>query len=56
MDYMGNIQYEIERKAVIVQHCACTDQVRILIDEVAITSLDDGLRQTVNWYQREFKS
>ncbi|WP_417432238.1 NAD-dependent epimerase/dehydratase family protein [Kiloniella sp.] len=50
MSFSGSIQYVPERKADVIRHCADVTQATSLIGEVAPTSLEEGLRQTVEWY------
>jgi UDP-glucose 4-epimerase len=50
MTYSGKIKMLPERPADVRRHCANIDFAKKLLGEISLTSLEDGLNQTVNWY------
>ena len=50
MNFTGDIKFEGERKADVMRHCADIKRAKALVGEVATTSLENGLAQTVEWY------
>ncbi len=53
MDYRGPIDHRPARPADVRRHCANIDLARSLIGDVATTALDDGIAQTVAWYETQ---
>lgn len=49
LDYRGEIARKPARQADVLCHNASNDKVRALI-EYSLTSLDEGLRETLDWY------
>jgi len=50
LGYRGIIEYQPARAADVRRHCADTTRARALLGDVAPTSIEEGLRQTVQWY------
>lgn len=50
MGYGGEIRYDTARVADVKRHLSGVERARGLIGEVAPTSLEEGLRRTVEWY------
>ncbi len=51
MHYSGDIRHEQARKADVMRHCADIAKAKALIGDIATTTLEDGLRKTVDWYR-----
>lgn len=51
LDYKGGIDRKPERKADVRRHMADVSKARSVIGEFAVTSLEDGLVTTAQWYR-----
>lgn len=51
LGYKGEILYQEGRKADVKRHCAGIGQATALMGSVAITGIEEGIRQTVDWYK-----
>ena len=51
MDYKGEILKKEARNADVKCHNACNEKVKTLI-EYSLTPFEDGLKETINWYQK----
>lgn len=52
LGYSGDYEWQPERKADVKRHMADVRKAEELIGPIARTNLQDGLRQTVDWYVR----
>ena len=53
LSYSGEIKYDSERKADVIAHCADVSKLTNFIDGLELTAFEDGIRETIEWYQRE---
>ncbi len=54
MDYNGQIEKRPERRGDVFRHCANIDLAKELLGFRSRTQLQDGLRETVGWYQEKY--
>jgi len=54
MDYHGEVIKKLERKSDVLCHNACNKKIQKLID-YSLTPFDQGLRETLAWYQKTIK-
>lgn len=52
LDYKGNIKREPPRPADVREHCADMSKAKALIGNIATTKLEDGLKETLDWYAK----
>ena len=51
--YTGEVVRTPARSADVLRHCADTRRAEALLGPVATTGLEEGLRRTVEWYERQ---
>jgi len=54
MNYRGKIIHDKERTSDVRRHLADITMAKNIIDYKPQTSLEDGLRKTINWYLSRF--